>query len=306
MMPLMVNRMRKCRFERVILIGQGVIGRDLAKYISSIENGYQFKLKCVIHENLKENLLLKECERSGIDYICIEDKGALTDYLQGFRDEKVLVVSGFNNYLFPSNITTIDNFTIINYHNSYLPRHQGGNAITWAMFNEDEKTGATWHYVTNKTDAGDIIWQKEFEIHENAKAYEISKKSMEIAYNGFVEFFARILVKELKGKKQIYPQGKREMHLFSEIPMNGSFDLDLPVETIYRLLRSMDYGKTGGWKKPRVVLPNGEVLEVKSYRMVHREEDISLIIEKNAIYINYDDEHCLKICFARQEENEHT
>ena len=144
--------MEKCRFERVILIGQGVIGRNLVKYISSLKEIYSYEFNCVIHENIEQNLMLNECVISGVDYICIEDKRKLTDFFMKLKGKKVLVISGFNNYLFPSSITTIDSFTIINYHNAYLPRYQGGNAITWAIFNEEKYTGSTWHYVTNKTD----------------------------------------------------------------------------------------------------------------------------------------------------------
>ena len=292
----MVSRMRKCRFEKVVLIGQGVIGRSLVRYISSLEDQYGYKLECVIHENIDHNLMLKECVASGNNYVCIEDKRKITEFLLKLKMEKVIVISGFNNYWFPSCVTTVDNFMIINYHNSYLPRYQGGNAITWAIFNEEKYTGSTWHYVTDKTDAGDIIWQSKFEIHENAKAYEISKKSMEIAYEGFMKFFPEILIQEVKGKKQIYPDGKREMHYFSEFPLNGSFGLDLPVETIYRLLRSMDYGKIGGWRKTTVVLPDGQTSEVKSYRLVSGTIHNNKKIENNTICINYDDKHYLKIC----------
>ena len=58
----------------------------------------------------------------------------------------------------------IDNKLIINYHNSLLPKHPGRFAEAWSIFEEDKKSGITWHLVVPEVDKGKIILQKDIEF----------------------------------------------------------------------------------------------------------------------------------------------
>lgn len=286
--------MEKCRFDTIILIGQGTIARQVVQSLDALRDENEFILKCIIHEDKENNPLGAECRARGVSVECIEDKEMVTDYLlECTNGTRALIISAFNNYWFPKKIVELDTAEIINYHNSFLPQYQGGNAITWAIFNEEQSTGATWHYVTSKADNGDIIWQRRFDIKKDSKAYEVSRTSMKIAYEGFSEFIPELLSRHIKGKKQIHPDGIRDMHFFKDLPMNGVFTADQPVETIYRLLRSMDYGKWNNWISLKMKTPDGKVTDVKAYRLVKHTAD--MLTEKGIIYLRYNDESHLKI-----------
>lgn len=288
--------MEKCRFDVVILIGQGIIARGIVQALDALKEEKEFALKCIVHENMDGNLLGVECRNRGISVEFIEDKARVTEYLLECSEErKTLIISAFNNYWFPKKIVGRVGVEIINYHNSFLPQYQGGNAITWAIFNEERSTGATWHYVTSKVDDGDIIWQRRFDIKADAKAYEVSRISMKIAYEGFTEFIRELLSCRIAGKKQIHSDGKRDLYYFKDLPMNGIFTAEQPVETVYRLLRSMDYGKGSSWAVPRMMASDGTITEVKAYRFVKANHGDGMADGKSVICMRYDDEKRLKI-----------
>lgn len=288
--------MRKCRFDALALIGQGSIARQAVQCLDALRNEIELTLKCIIHEDIENNPLRAECRNRGISVECIADKELLTDYLSKYASgSNILIISAFNNYWFPKKIIELDTVEIINYHNSFLPQYQGGNAITWAIFNEEQTTGATWHYVTSKADNGDIIWQRRFDIKKDAKAYEVSRSSMKIAYEGFRDFIPELLSHHIKGKRQIHPDGIRDMHYFKDLPMDGIFTADHPVKTVYRLLRAMDYGKGNNWPSAKMKTADGEVRDVKAYRLVKHDTSKDVLTEKGLFYMRYNDEMDLKV-----------
>lgn len=288
--------MKKCRFDTLVLIGQGTIVRQIVQCLDSLRDEKKFTLKCVIHEDIENNPLGAECRNRGISVVYLANKEMLTDYLlECTKENNTLIISAFNNYWFPKKVVELDAVEIINYHNSFLPQYQGGNAITWAIFNEEQSTGATWHYVTSKADNGDIIWQRRFDIKKDAKAYEVSRSSMKIAYEGFRDFIPELLSHHIKGKKQIHPDGIRDMHYFKDLPMDGIFTADHPVETVYRLLRAMDYGKGNNWPSAKMKTADGEVRNVKAYRLVKHDVGKDVLTEKGIFYMRYNDGTDLKI-----------
>lgn len=294
--------MKKTRFSKIIVIGQGKIANDILIYVHSLQNQYGYKLECIVYEQGENNLLGKECERRGIECSFLSQKEKVHDYFKALASS-TLVISAFNNYWFPKDVVNSQFLTIINYHNSYLPRYQGGNAITWALYNEEIFGGATWHYVTSKADNGDIIWQEKILISENMKAYELSRKSMEAAYKGFVFFFERLLIENVIGTPQIHEGGVRELFFFSQLPQDGVFNVYDHPKKIYKLLRAMDYGKGSGWKCVKVDLGDCGLAQITSYRIVNmkHEESIFVDYERKYIYIYYQEGCYLKMKFEKVE-----
>jgi len=52
----------------------------------------------------------------------------------------------------------------INIHSGLLPKYRGPASNFWVLFNGEEKTGITFHYITEGIDDGDVILQKELGI----------------------------------------------------------------------------------------------------------------------------------------------
>lgn len=52
----------------------------------------------------------------------------------------------------------------INVHGSLLPKYRGRAASFWALYENEDESGVTAHYMTEEFDAGDIVMQRRFEI----------------------------------------------------------------------------------------------------------------------------------------------
>ena len=120
---------------------------------------------------------------------------------------------------------------------------------------------------------------------------------MQCAFEGFISFFKDLLIEPIKGKKQDLVNGRRDFHLFSELPQNGMIFLEDAPKQIYRLLRAMDYGKTNDWPKPKLVLNDNENYEVKAYRIVEmlEEKERILDMDNKYVYFRLDNNQYLRI-----------
>lgn len=155
--------------------------------------------------------------------------------------EKTLVISAVNIYLFQPWFIQKKNITIINYHNSLLPKHRGRNAEAWAIFDGDEKSGITWHFVDAGVDTGGIIEQKAVYIEPNMTSILLLKKQNQLAAEQFDSFIMKILNGAISGSVQTHTEGGC-IHLLKELPNDGRLDLSWDINKIYRFLRAMDYG----------------------------------------------------------------
>jgi len=64
---------------------------------------------------------------------------------------------------------------VINYHSSILPKYKGLNSTLWSIFCKEKYTGFSYHYINNKIDNGNIVYQEKFKIN-----YNYSYKKIEI------------------------------------------------------------------------------------------------------------------------------
>lgn len=69
-----------------------------------------------------------QCWRMGIPYLRMAPR-ELREYLLR-QEAKTLLLSAHNAYIFPRKVVEKENFTIINFHNAYLPDYRGRNDPT--------------------------------------------------------------------------------------------------------------------------------------------------------------------------------
>lgn len=53
----------------------------------------------------------------------------------------------------------------VNYHNSSLPKYAGVFSTAWAIYQGEERTGYTWHRMTNEFDAGNTLAMGEMPVN---------------------------------------------------------------------------------------------------------------------------------------------
>ena len=261
-------------FQQIIILGYGKVTGEILRYVYDRKAEYGYGLTFIEHEIHALSLTERICSENGISFQRITDKKELAAVLDKI-EEKTLIISASNNFLFPASLVDKPNITIINFHNALLPDYPGRNAPTWVIYMGEKETGITWHYVTAGVDEGNIIIQKRCEVTEDMKAYELTEQLMDLAGESFREIFADILAERVATKEQRFDPGRR-MYRSYEVPADGFFELTDKPADIYLLLRSVDYGKNDIFPRMRTVI-DGREAEILRYRKIptdkRKEED---------------------------------
>lgn len=252
-------------YQQVVIIGYGKVTGEVLQYVYDRKEQYGYDLTFIEHEVHPLSITERICRENGILFERITDKKELADRLDQLADE-TLIISASNNFLFPASLVDKPNITIINFHNALLPDYPGRNAPTWVIYTGEKETGITWHYVTAGVDEGNIIIQKRCEITEDMKAYELTERLMDLAGEAFQECFADVMAQSTEAKEQGFAKDRR-MYRSYEVPSEGMFQLTDKPEDIYRLLRSVDYGKNNIFPPIRTVVDGREV-EILRYRRI--------------------------------------
>ena len=83
--------------------------------------------------------------------------------------------------------------TIINLHNSPLPKYRGVRPINWALKNEEKQHGVTIHEITQGIDDGPIYGQINYPIYSEIEEVEdVYEKSKKYGWDLFQEVYPRI------------------------------------------------------------------------------------------------------------------
>lgn len=80
--------------------------------------------------------------------------------------------------LLPKEILSLPPLGCINVHGSLLPKYRGSAPIQWAVLNGDRVTGVSTMYLSERMDAGDVIFTSETEIGENETSGELFDRLM--------------------------------------------------------------------------------------------------------------------------------
>lgn len=285
------------KFEHVVVIGYGVVTGDVLATAHTFSTKYNYSLEYIEHEVYPFNVAMKYAAANDITSTTIEDKTALKEhFLKMASSGKLLIISASNNYLFPADLIESENVTIINFHSALLPDFPGRNAPTWAIFEGAKKTGITWHYVNAGVDTGNIIIQKECEITESTKAFELVIEQMKMASEAFNECFEAVLEESVTATAQPLIEGRR-VYKSKEIPGEGRFLIEDRAEDIYRLLRSVDYGKTDVF--PRMVsCYNDKEIIIKRYKVVLPEE---VKDKENTLFLKMENGNYLMLKYAESD-----
>lgn len=276
-------------FQRVVVIGYGKAAGDILKYIADRGADYAYQLEFIEHEIHALSVTENICTERGIPFLRIPEKEALARYL-GEISEKALIVSASNNFLFPKALVEKENVTIINFHNALLPDYPGRNAPSWVIYSGERKTGITWHYVTAGVDEGNIIVQKCCEIGPDERAFELTQRLMDLACEGFAECFDKVLAERVQAVPQKL-SGKRRLYRSKEIPGDGFLDIEGDAEAAYRLLRSVDYGKSEIFPPLQLSIEGQKAVAARYRKVAPQKREAG----ENLLYLPLPDGDLLKI-----------
>ena len=97
-------------YDRVILVGSGKIACDCVRAAAGYTQGV------LVLEQAGQGLSAVKhiCMKNGLEYRALANKSDMTAFFSGIR-EKTLVVSANNNYIFPGEILSMGNLSIVNW-----------------------------------------------------------------------------------------------------------------------------------------------------------------------------------------------
>ena len=150
----------------------------------------------------------------------------------------------------------------VNLHASLLPKHRGRFPVSYALWEGDETTGFTYHYMTEEFDQGRIVLQESVPIEPDDTAYSLYHRLIYAALRRFLDVYEKVVVEEVSGTRQT---GSGSYH--SELPNANEIDPTWSDECIERFIRAMYFPPY----RPATVTVNGEeheVVNMAQYREV--------------------------------------
>lgn len=131
-------------------------------------------------------------------------------------------------------ILEIPKVGFLNLHPAYLPYNKGWHTPTWAIL-DNNKYGATLHFMTEELDAGDIIAQKEVKVEPYYTANELYQHVLEAEEELFKEALPAILTLKPIMTKQSNPgtcHNKKDLVKVQKIDLEEQV---YPLELINKL-----------------------------------------------------------------------
>ena len=276
----------KVYYNKVVIIG---IGKTAFQCAEKIKTVYGVDIVLYDVNDAPSRFLSVNSRKKGIDYI-FSEKEKMFSSIENEK-EKTLLLRVYNPIIIPGKILNKENINAINLHHSLLPYHPGMYSEAWAIFEQDEYSGITWHLMTSEIDAGEIIIQKEVPIDDKTTSYSLLYNMNEAAYEAFEEIIEDIMCRNLK----TYIQKKISdisMHLKKDKPNNGILDLKWRSDKISCFLRAYDYYMAFPFGKPKVEYKNNfwtwKKYSIKNEGFFKEKismDDNNMIIEKDGMKI---------------------
>lgn len=223
--------------DNVIVFGSGTIAANCIKFLRKTIRGniYVFEKK----QNAVSVLEKQVSELPAVYYRPVDEN--ITEIVNNIKSNIIFSIN--NVYIFTKDL--IDKHLIINYHNSLLPKHPGRFAEAWAIFEEEKKTGITWHIVVPKVDKGKIILQKDIEFPPHGlSALALLSLQTKLAYQSFTDIVTAIYEKGeiINFEKPVPVNEPVKFHYSWEKPNNGYLNLNWNLHKTMAFLQAMDYG----------------------------------------------------------------
>lgn len=174
-----------------------------------------------------------------------------------FSYEVELILLAWWPFIIKEPVLSIPKIGVINFHPSLLPYNRGKNYNFWTIV-EDSPFGVSIHFVDEKIDAGDIIFQAEIKKDWTDTGESLYKKAKEAMLNLFYDKYKEI--RDGKYNRIPQDQSKVSFRLANEMIKLSKIELDTTytARELLNLLRAKSFPPYPGiWFEE-----NGEKYEV--------------------------------------------
>lgn len=186
-------------------------------------------------------------------YTVIESLNHLDDY---FKDKEFDILLSISfRFIFSETSLKRINIAAINFHPGILPEYKGSFSIPWAIINNEDKVGYTFHYMTVKVDSGEYLYQEKFLIDgktSHALNYLIFQRG--------ILMLGRVLKKAENKQAGMSRKGGRFYP--NKLPFGGEINPKWGKDRIERFIRAMYFPPF----EPAFLIVEGEKVFFDSYK----------------------------------------
>jgi methionyl-tRNA formyltransferase len=147
-----------------------------------------------------------------------------------------LLLSGDFSMIFKAPVLEVPAIGAVNAHWSLLPHHRGPCPSTAVLLAGDSESGLTFHVLTARIDAGDILLQRSFPLRPRDTALSVYCRAAELAAEEVSPLLAGIAANGLVGTPQDLAVGS-----YRRVPKRAEVRLDLtrPAVELDRMVRAV-------------------------------------------------------------------
>lgn len=185
--------------KRIAIFASGT-GTNAKNIIEHFRHNPKIKIECIVCNNPKARVI-EVANEANIAYYLISRRDLYqTDHvLDLLANSKIdfIVLAGFL-WMIPEKILNAFPKKIINIHPALLPKYGGagmyGMRVAEAVITSKEKeTGITIHYLNEKFDDGEIIFQKSIPVEEKDTPESLSQKVHGLEYEWYPKIIEQLL-----------------------------------------------------------------------------------------------------------------
>jgi len=153
------------------------------------------------------------------------------DKLEGLNG---LLLSIHYRYIISSEILSVFDGTKVNLHPSLLPNYKGCFSSTWALINNEKRTGITYHIITKDVDEGNILIQEGIDITDTDTSYSLFHKLITLGISRLGDVFTII-----KNGSAGIPQEGKGSYYPRKLPYEGKINNEWDDDMKSRFTRAM-------------------------------------------------------------------
>jgi phosphoribosylglycinamide formyltransferase 1 len=178
--------------------GNGSNAEQISKYFLNNPTG---KVKLILTNNPKAGVIYRAEKLGIVSVIFDRDTFYYSDEIVDTLKENnigLVVLAGFL-WLIPTNILEAYTGKIVNIHPALLPKY-GGKGMYGSRVHEaviaagEKKSGITIHFVNEKYDDGQIIFQAEVNIEKSESPDSLAQKIHQLEYEHFPKIVEKVLL----------------------------------------------------------------------------------------------------------------
>ena len=145
-----------------------------------------------------KNKLSNIAEENSIKRICTSDINSenIAKILKDFEPD--LLVSLFTMQIYKNDVIKIPKFGAITSHPSILPNYRGLEVFFWVLANNENETGVSVFFLTEKIDDGKVIWQRKIPIKSETTMDGLYDEITNLCAEGLIESILSIEDENLK------------------------------------------------------------------------------------------------------------